>query len=301
MKKLYKEIAIVLIVFFTIISFIEWRLSNFKAPIDKLFAIHQNNKNASVLVVGNSHTGALIETTDSVFNQQSNNLSLANLELNDRYKVMQYCLPNSNIKKVILGLDVDQIGHNISSVNYDMQMNKYGLKMYHQSTGNNVLAKLNSFRLHLNIKDLIKNIISGVDNDTAKMNFIPFTNKKRNDMEACNKRAQEHSVYQYQQKNIEENLKILINIIALCKKNNASLYFLQTPKPACYSSNYLNAKMLAATATVDSLSQKNNIPFINFMNSPLFDDNDFADFDHLNKSGSNKLIGILQQQLQSGK
>ncbi len=301
MKKLFKELFIVSGVFLLIVTLIEWRLGDFKAPIDKLFARQKKNSEASILIVGNSHTGALQETTDSVFIKNSNNLSLANLELMDRYKVIKYCLQHSKISKVILGLDADQIGHNVSATNYDMQMSRYGMPMYHNTIGNRLLSKLNSFRLHLNIKELFKNLWSGRDTDTAKINFIPFTNKKRNDVAACIKRAQEHSVYIYDSKNIVENLRIIQDIIDLCKANKIQLYFLQTPKPACYTNAYSNTQMHSAIATIDSLASANNLRYLNYLNNGSFEEDDFVDFDHLGAKGSNKLIEMVKRELYEGK
>ncbi len=297
MKKLFKELFIVIGIFLMIVSLMEWRLNDFKAPIDKLFATQKKNTAANILIVGNSHTGALQETTDSFFIKNSNNLSLANLELMDRYKVMKYCIQNGHIDKIILGLDADQIGHQISSTNYDMQMNRYGIEMYNNTAGNKMLSKLNSFRLHLNIKDLCKNLISGKDKDTSKINFIPFTNKKKSDNEACVKRAQEHSIYIYQVKNINENVTILQNIIDLCKTNKVQLFFLQTPKPSCYTNAFSSAQMQIATATIDSLANKNAVKYLNYLHNASFEENDFVDFDHLGANGSNKLIELVKKEL----
>lgn len=297
MKKLYKELFFVIGIFLMIVSLIEWRLSDFKAPIDKLFATQKKNATANILIVGNSHTGALQETTDSFFIKNSNNLSLANLELMDRYKVIKYCIENGRIDKIILGLDADQIGHQVSSTNYDMQMSRYGIEMYNNTAGNKLLSKLNSFRLHLNIKDLCKNVLSGKDTDTAKINFIPFTNKKKNDMEACVKRAQEHAIYIYQTKNIKENMQILQDIIDLCKTNKVQLFFLQTPKPACYTAAFSTAQMQAATTAIDSVANENGVKYLNYLHNTLFNENDFVDFDHLGANGSNKLIELLKKEL----
>ncbi len=297
MKKLFKELFIVIGIFLIIVSLIEWRLSDFKAPIDKLFITQKKNAAANILIVGNSHTGALQETTDNFFIKHSNNLSLANLELMDRYKVIKYCIQNGHIDKIILGLDADQIGHKISYTNYDMQMSRYGIEMYNNTAGNKMLSKLNSFRLHLNIKDLCKNLISGKDTDTSKINFIPFTNKKKSDNEACVKRAQDHSIYIYQAKNRNENVTILQNIIDICKTNKVELFFLQTPKPACYTDAFSNTQMHAATAIIDSLANKNGVKYLNYLHNTLFEENDFVDFDHLGANGSNKLIELIKKEL----
>lgn len=299
MKKLYKELAIVLIIFLAAVSFIEWRLKDINAPIDTILALPAKNPSATILIVGNSHTGALEETSDSAFIKSSVNLSLANLELNDRLKVIAYSLRKSNIKTLILGMDVDQIGHVYSSSAYDLQLKRYGFELNDNTIGNRVLAQLNSFRLHLGISDLIKNLAKGKQSGIEKMNFIPFSNKERNDKEACEKRAQEHSLYMYKASNSKRNLEIVQEIINICKEKNVALYLLQTPKPECYSTTYNNAAMKEATLQVDSIAQRNHVSFLNYFNNPAFTDTDFADYDHLGKAGSDKLIGMIKKDLKN--
>lgn len=297
MKKLYKELAVVLGIFLAVIYFIEWRLKDIKAPVDTILALPAGNPSATILIVGNSHTGALEEASDSAFLKSSVNLSLANLELGDRLKVITYAINNGNFKMLILGMDADQIGHAYSSSIYDLQLSRYGFKLNDNTVGNSVLAHLNSFRLRLSIADLIKGLLKGKWNDNTKMNFIPFTNKERNDPEACKKRAQEHSVYAYKKANNKKNLEALQQIMDLCKGHNVKLYLLQTPKSECYSVAYSNADIQAASLQIDSIAAKNNDVFLNYFNNTQFNDLDFADYDHLNKAGGNKLIAMIKKEL----
>ena len=299
MKRLFKEIVIVLGIFVLIVFCAEWRLRGVEAPIDYLFETINNseNRDKDVVIIGNSHTGALLFTTDSVFLSRSINLSMPNLELLDRLKVLQYTLENIRVKKVILGLDADQIGHIISSASYDMQMNKYGLPMHNNSVGNRVISHLNSFRLKLNIKELAKTLLNGKPQKQEALNFIPFTDKKKSDLEACEKRALEHGLYSYQSSLVDENLSILVRIVELCKSRNVGLYLLQTPKTTCYTNTFNNEKMVAASRIIDSFALQNNTPFYNYLAVPIFSDEDFKDFDHLNKQGANKLINLLKRQI----
>ena len=297
MKQLYKELIILLIAFFAFVFFVEWRVKDVKAPIDRLFLQQPQKPLASVLIIGNSHTGVLNEVSDTEFLQKSINMSLSNLELEDRYKVLQNILKGTNIKTVILAMDPDQLGHNLSTNSYDAQLYKYGFALHYSTFGNRILSNLNFFRLRLNVNDLIKTLVKGANDDTAKINFIPFTNKERNDQEACKKRAQEHSVYNYKIDNNIKNLVFLQKIIDVCKEKKIQLLLLQTPKPECYSEIYLNEKMIAATEKIDSIAKKNQIRYLNYFNNPNFPDSDFADYDHLNQIGSNKLLTLLKDQI----
>lgn len=294
MKKLFKEIGIAMGIFVLIAGSIEWRLTGINTPIDNIFVTVNGSKTKSIAIIGNSHTGALLSTTDTDFLNKSINLSLPNLELIDRLKVLQYTLSHSAVSTVVLGLDVDQVGHIVSSNNYDMQMNRYGLPMHYNSIGNRVISNFNSFRLRLNIKDLLINLRRGKVDSIPKINFIPFTSKKKSDMEACEKRAKEHSTYIFQAKLMSENLLALNQIVELCKSKNVKLYLLQTPKTNCYTSSFLNDNMKQATNSIDSLARKNGLVFHNFLGNLSFDDNYFEDFDHLNEKGANKLIDQLK-------
>ncbi len=300
MKRLFKELGIAFAVLALIVFLVEWRLSEVEAPIDYLFETISKSRDKDVVIIGNSHTGALLFTTDSLFLSTSINLSLPNLELIDRLKVLQYTLENVKIKKVILGLDADQIGHIVSSSNYDIQMNKYGLPMHNNTIGNKVSSHLNSFRLKLNIKELTVVLLNGRPKSQETMNFIPFTDKKIPDLEACKKRALEHGLYNYQPSLVEENLSTLQAIVALCKSKNVNLYLLQTPKTVCYTTTFKSEKMIKAANTIDSFALRNNIPYYNYLGAPLFSDEDFKDFDHLNTQGANKLIYLLKNKIFNG-
>lgn len=294
MKKIFFELCILFTIFILIISIIEWRLKHINGQVDILLS-KTNNKN-KILIIGNSHTGALNAYTDSSeINNSILNLSMANLELQDRFKLLQYAINNNKqINTIILGLDADQIGHNTTSTNYDRQLKRYGFELNDNSLGNNLISHLNFFRLQLPLTNLISTLFFGYNKETFQNNFIPFTNKKFSDVEACKKRAQEHSIYTFNKININSNVTILNKIIQFCNTNKVKLYFIQTPKSFCYSSAYNNNNnMQQVTKYIDSLALNNSVLFLNYLNNPIFLDTDFADFDHLNSNGTNKLLNII--------
>ena len=297
MKKLYLELFIFLLALCTFIFFIEWQVKDVKAPIDRLLLQSSEKPSAKWLIIGNSHTGVLSDVNDTAFLNTIINVSLADLELADRYKVLQNCLKGTNIKTVILGMDADQLGHDFSSSDYDRQLYKYGFDLHENKLGNHILARLNFFRLHLSVSDLVKLIADRDKIDTAKTNFIPFSNKARNDLKACRKRAEKHSIFSYKKEHNKKNLQYLQQIIDLCKGKKINIFLLQTPKTACYSNIYDTEKMKVASELIDSSALKNNVQFLNYFNSPYFSDSDFADFDHLNEQGSLKLLSMLKSKI----
>ena len=299
MKKLCKEIFILLGTFLIFVVFIEFRLRNVQSPIDTLLSKQSENYSADIVVIGNSHTGVLIDAEDSVFTKQSLNFSLSNLELDDRYKVLKLAVKTGYIKTVILGMDADQLGHVSSSNIYDMQLKKYGMPLSANSLGNRVLSNLNFFRLHLGFKELLQAIVGGANRENFTVNFIPFTNKQKNDTNACLKRAQEHSLYGFKNENVINNLSILQRIINLCKEKNIQLLLLQTPKSACYSSGYSNTNIQTALLKIDSVSSIHKVRFLNYFDNQMFTEDDFTDYDHLNKKGSNKLVNMIKRDIDS--
>lgn len=297
MKKLYKELFILAAAFCAFVFYVEWLLKDVKAPIDHLLTEQSQKPSASVLITGNSHTGVLTDAYDTAFLKSSINISLSNLEMEDRYKVLQKCINGDKISTVILGMDPDQLGHPVSSSTYDMQLHRYGFALHNNTLSNRFMSRLNFFRLHLNVNELIKTLRTGEKGDTQKINFIPFTNKARNDTEACKKRAQEHSVFTYKKENNNSNLRCIQKIIDFCKQKNIQLLFLQTPKPACYSQIYFNENMRAATKLIDSIAVRNDVLYLNYLNNNLFTDNDFTDYDHLSPAGSDKLFLLLRDHI----
>lgn len=294
MKNLFKELFIVMFLFVIIVSFAEYRLQKISAPIDKMLTLLKVKDKAKILIVGNSHTGAISVSDDTTYLDNTLNLSLAYLELEDRYKILKYCLDRKHFKTILLSTDADQLGHKASSNNYDMQFYKYGFRLYNNSLANRLMSSLNSFRLQLGAGELIKKIfINDTDTTNYKMNFIPLSNKSKSDIAACTLRAKEHSIFLFKKEMIPENLEILQKIIDLCKSKNSELYLIQTPKSKCYTDVYMNKQISITNESIDSLARKNNIRFLNYLGNNFFKDDDFADFDHLNNKGSSKLVNLI--------
>ena len=294
MKNLFKELFIVMFLFVIIVSFVEYRLQKISAPIDKVLTLLNIKDSAEILIVGNSHTGAISVSDDTTFLNNTLNLSLAYLELEDRYKLMKYCLDQKHFKTILLSTDADQLGHKASSNNYDRQFYKYGFSLYNNSLANRLMASLNFFRLQMGAGELIKSIfINETDTANYKFNFIPLSNKSKNDYAACTLRAKEHSLFLFKKEMITENLQILQKIIDLCKSKNSKLYLIQTPKSKCYTNVYMNQQMFILNGRIDSLAKKNYIQFLNYLGNNTFIDEDFADFDHVNNKGSRKLVNLI--------
>lgn len=89
------------------------------------------------------------------------------------------------------------------------------------------------------------------------------------------------------------NLYYLDKIVAFCKEKQLKLVFVRTPMhPSLF------AVQNEALFQRIRKAKYNDIPFLDFHNFKL-DNNEFADFDHLNKDGAIRLSKAFDQQVQS--
>ena len=104
--------------------------------------------------------------------------------------------------------------------------------------------------------------------------------------------AQKHTIKD--QSLFSENVKILDSIVSFCKKKNIELILVTLPGYKSYTSN-LNFQQLNKTIRTakDIANTNSNCRYYNFLESNLFDSNDFFDGDHLNEKGSKKLSLLL--------
>ena len=104
-------------------------------------------------------------------------------------------------------------------------------------------------------------------------------------------RAREHNkLYAYTETEAE-NKKLFDKFVTFCNKNGVNLYVLLMPQTDEYI-RWLNPAFRSHYFQIlDSI--KGSFYFINYLNTTLFKLNDFADADHLNEQGAEKVSKIL--------
>jgi hypothetical protein len=126
-----------------------------------------------------------------------------------------------------------------------------------------------------------------------ELNFIPVDSRKRLSDIECKKRATENSVIKFQRKSISENLSYLSNIIDLCGDQKVKLHIVNTPKSECYLGYVNKENTMLAKQKIDSLIATKGMKYYDYVGSSLFNQGEFADYDHINYTASKKLIDLI--------
>ena len=294
---------------------LEFTFRNYSTSADRLFQTYYSKTDSvQTIYIGNSHIGVFTDLFPAEV-KEVGNLSLGGQDIFRMYSVLKTVLPKSHaLKKIYMGLDYDLIGYNQtkSGQEYiDREYFKYTGELYNNNMTNRAMSQSFFFRSNRDIAYIFKR-----NKDEKKdLNFIPVTNSapvaviadttsaqtknivalphKTLDPFMCRKRAEEHSLLKFKQKNIGENLEYLNKIIALCNQYNIQLVLFDPPKTECYRANCNKENVTHAKQVIDSFAIANKTPYLDFYNDTTFTDDMFVDFDHLNATG----VKILNNKL----
>jgi len=95
-------------------------------------------------------------------------------------------------------------------------------------------------------------------------------------------------------KYLHENLKVLNELIELCKKRNVKVLIITPPAYKTYRVNLSSDQLNKTTATAKEIANKyENCRYVNLLDNPEFLSEDYFDVDHLNETGAGKLSVII--------
>ncbi len=310
----------VLLICAVVIALLEYAYRNYSTQADRLFKpYYKKAATVETLYIGNSHIGVFNGLfPESV--QQVGNMALGGQDIFRMWVALKTIVPQSpKLKTIYLGFDYDLLGYNQtkSGQEYiDREYYPYVDTLYNNTMTNRAMSMSNFFRANRDISYLFKR----KKEEDKPINYIPVAsapaaeNKapdtsivsaktettapvapphKTHDPFLCRKRAEEHTLLKYKQKNIAENMTCLANIIALCKKYNVKLILFDPPKTECYRSYSNKEVVVNAKHSIDSFALANNVPYLDFYSDSSFNDDMFVDFDHLNPVG----VKILSDKL----
>jgi hypothetical protein len=307
-----------------IIALLEYAYRNYSTEADRVFKPYYAKANTvETIYIGNSHIGVFNELyTKDV--KEVGNMSLGGQDIFRMYTVLSTIVPTSPaLKKVYMGLDYDLLGYNQtkSGQEYiDRQYYQYTDTLYNNTMTNRAMSSSHFFRSNRDIAYLFKkhdavkedlNFIpvasqptpaaSSTSADTTKVAEVakteaPALPHKVHDPFMCRKRAEEHTLLKFKQKNIAENLAYLNEIVKICKQHNVQLIWFDPPKTECYRGYSNKVVVEKARATIDSFAHAQNIPYLDFYSDSTFNDDLFVDYDHLNLTGVKMLDEKLKAQ-----
>ncbi len=310
-----KFIISVLVICVVTMALLEYLYRNYSTSAARLFNPYfEKAQTVETIHIGNSHIGVF----NGIFPhevKEIGNLSLGGQDIFRMYTAIKTVIPKSPVlKKIYLGLDYDLIGYNQtkSGQEYiDREYYEFTGELYNNTMTNRLMSQSNFFRSNRDIAYLFKRN----KEEKKELNFIPVASAplaatvdtstptasttatplphKTIDPFLCRKRAEEHSLLKFKQKNIPENLEYLDRIVQLCKQHHIELVFFDPPKTECYKSSCSKENVALAKHTIDSFATANKVPYLDFYTDTTFNDDMFVDYDHLNVVGvkilSNKL------------
>lgn len=291
MRKLLVEIGCFIAFLAVVFAGLEFLYKDYKSPVDyKIEGYKQSNDGITTLIIGNSHTEALLSPAFSGIAGKTYNVSMGGQDLFHMRILLEKCIEiNPQLKNVILGLDYELYGYNFAREQQlwkDRHYYRSCGKMYDMSAANIIMAKSGFFLANRDLAYLF-------NGPSVPLNvFIPpvLTGNKE---KQCIGRAREHSEYKYSTQLEKENEETLRQILILCKKNKLNLILLNTPKSECYIKHFNKSVVKRSKVLYNDIAAEYRFPYLDLFDSNVFTEYDFADFDHLNERGVKKVVEII--------
>lgn len=292
MRRVFAEIAAAGLTLTLCALFLEKAFEGYKTPVDYVLGPLKAGDPVTLLIVGNSHTGALGAErlrADDV----THNASVGGQDIYRSYLLLRAFVPKlPRLREVIVALDYDAVGYNISVFNQDWQDRQYYRytgQLYRDGTLPRLLARSAFFRANRDIGALF----SKPQPEGGRPNpILPVVGGLDSTPEGCRLRAKEHSEVKFDERLIDENIGYLRAIVALGSRRQISIHFLNPPKRDCYRAGYSAATRRDGLKAIGTALGRDGASFHDFFEAD-FSDDDFRDHDHLTPAGSRKLMGQL--------
>ncbi len=102
--------------------------------------------------------------------------------------------------------------------------------------------------------------------------------------------------------NYYKNSNYLEKIISLAETKNVQVILFTPPVYKTYIDNMDKNQLLSMYYKIDELLEEyDHVKYVNYLDSGLFDNDDYYDADHLNEIGAKKLTELLVEQLNDGR
>ena len=135
----------------------------------------------------------------------------------------------------------------------------------------------------------------GAAETEAKRNQTPAIVTQGEVSEAFGKiRARGHET-EMRQVDLLPNIAALERVCALLKRRNVSVVFITVPTHHTYYDQINVTSYQRMQQTIKQITERDGVPFFNYLRDDRFTKEDFVNSDHLNKQGAEKFSQILNQ------
>lgn len=243
--------------------------------------------NYTTYLLADSHGPPLDKTNDQY---KFYNFSIASDSYVDIKRKVQYLIENSKIERIILTTDE----HTLSK--YRDKSNNLDRSLYFANS-----SDFENFYNFINTK-FIKRYVPLFNSKSRDIIKIYFKSKKSYSQKNTNNVSWNSLEYENQLSKSKNRvlsqfptkqksglqLKALVDIIALCKKNNIEIIGIKYPISKAY-----NEALSKTTYNIDSIFAANNLKLYDFSKQYTHKDFYFSDQDHLNQIGGKKFSQII--------
>ena len=259
-----------------------------------------------VLILGSSHTYSGVNPfyfSNNTFNlaQVSQTLDL-DLELLQKYENEL-----SNLKVIVLPISSFSLWEKLENEIDSWLLKNY--KLYYGIGASKLKdqSELFSVKLTRNITRLYKYYIK--KQSTIHCSALGWRTTYRSEfskdlhstgIEASNRHTKINIDSDKNQELFNDNLNVLNQFHKFCAERNIELILITTPTHKYYH-NHLDKKQLSVMSKTinDFVKNQSNLHYLNWLNHPDFQDEDFYDADHLNEIGAEKLSLKLSEFIDS--
>jgi hypothetical protein len=267
------------------------------------------------IVVGSSY--ALFGVEESILNSPCVNLALASQDIYYATLIGQYVInKNKNIKKVFIGtgyyyfysdLSLTQGSEimRIADIYYPIFGDRHNCKDLPKSQ-NTILNEDEIFNIEKIVDIFCNELFEEVkgeyftdarDRFKLRMVFRGTWDQKWFELddilqeESAYERVKSHNKAIMYLDSYKENINILNSFVSFCNKRKVKVYMMAFPSTRFYKKYLLKDYKESYMSALNSID--GDIQFIDFNDLDIFDDKDFVDMDHLDKSGAIKISEFI--------
>jgi DltD C-terminal region. len=259
----------------------------------KLYKFLNSNIEYETIITGISYH--LYGIDEKIIKNKAFNFALGSQDLYFDFNIVKYLFCNypekgKNIKNVIIGLSY-------YSFEYDLSKSHLAERIFRYYSVFQDFHNLKDKSKYSKFKYLSENVfISNFETVNAEYSIHDFESSFKNDINTAKEHAFTDSNKNYP-KTVIENIDILLKYLEFLKQKNINPILVICPVTKIYS-NYFSKELVERFyESINYIREKYNVQFLDHFYSDLFNDEDFCDFVHLSKHGSEKFTSILNNNI----
>ena len=297
MRRFFLKLTVFLLPLLLLTALAEQRLERLPNDYQRKKLIAENKvESAETIVLGTSHTCYGINT--ELFDEPALNLAYPAQDLYYDHQILFKYLPRAkHLKRVVISVSYPSFEAELQNSNASWRSSYY--QRFWQISSDSAFPRASDYSsiTLLGVETSRNYLLFGIAPPTGEIDDsgncagqrLPdpnFALKPNNVIEQHQSAMRSDS--------IPKNLKYLTEIIEALQARNVAVVIVTTPCFHTYYDNINQEKYVTMQNLLKPLIEKYDLRYFNYFKDRRFDENDFADVDHLNAPGARKLTQILK-------